>query len=66
MYPFRFSSRFLATAIGIPAFSLFALYAYNRVTCGRFKPRNWPNLSGKVAVVTGSNVGEDIYLITKN
>ena len=56
-FSFLSSSRLLATCIGIPVLSFSALYAYTRATCGRFSPRYWPNLLGKVAVITGSNVG---------
>ena len=47
----------LSAIIGLPLLALVLLYVYCRATCGRFTPRRWPTLSGKVTVVTGSNVG---------
>lgn len=47
----------LTALFGLPSLILLVLYAYCRITCGRFTPRQWPNLTGKVTIITGSNVG---------
>ncbi len=65
MFPFAFlTPTVVGFAFGLPIASILCVFVYTRATCGRFKPKRWPNLENKVAIVTGSNVGMNLFSIS--